>query len=108
MATHFEPTEEEAKSFTRQQRGTIQRRIDPQPWSDGRDMWMWKRPGSQREFDVAWVERMADDLMDSACPLAKSGRVFWKNDRGLKVKAESVRAERMTEGWVWVIMWRVA
>lgn len=108
MATNFEPTEEEAKSFMRQQRGTIRRRIDPQPWSNGPNLWMWKRPTSPREFDVAWVERMADDLMDSACPHAKSGRMLWKNALGLKVKAESVRAEQTPEGWMWVIMWRVA
>jgi hypothetical protein len=108
MATNFEPTEDELKAFMRSARGTIRRRIDPQPWPDGDRMWMWKRPDSPREFDVAWVERFADDFMDDACPLAKRGRVFWKNERGLKIKAESVRAENMADGWQWVIMWRVA
>lgn len=63
---------------------------------------------SPREFDVAWVEGMADDMMDANCPLAKRGRVFWKGDRGVKIKAESVRAEKTPAGWMWVIMWRVA
>lgn len=108
MKTKFGATEEEAKAFTRHTRGTLQRRIDPQPWSKGSGMWMWKRPGSKREFDVAWVEGMADDMMDDACPLARRGRVFWQNDRGLKVRAESVRAEKTADGWMWVIMWRVA
>jgi hypothetical protein len=110
MKTSFEATEEEANAFTRYTRGTLQRRIDPQPWSggDGRGLWVWKRPDSKRAFDVAWVEGMADDMMDDACPHAKRGRVFWTSERGLKVKAESVRAEKTPEGWFWVIMWRVA
>ena len=108
MKTNFEATEEEAKAFTSHQRGTIQRRIDPQPWNDGRGLWMWKRPDSKREFDVAWVDGMADDMMDDACPHARRGRVFWQNERGLKVKATLVRAEKTPEGWFWVIMWRVA
>jgi len=94
--------------FTRSTRGKIQRRIDPQPWSDGRGLLMWRRVDSPREFDVAWVAGMADDMLDEKCPHAKRGRVFWKSQGGLKVKAESVRAEKTPEGWFWVIMWRVA
>lgn len=108
MKPTFEPTEEEAKTFTRTSRGTIQRRIEPQPWSNGDDLWMWRRHDSLREFDVGWVAGRADDMMDEKCPLAKRGRVFWRNDRGLQVKAESVRAEKTAAGWFWVIMWRVA
>jgi hypothetical protein len=108
MKTTFEPTDDEAKSFMRSTRGTLQRPIDPQPWSNGSGMWMWKRPASAREFDVAWVEGMADDMLDEKCPHAKRGRIFWASDRGLKVKAESVRADKTPEGWMWVIMWRVA
>lgn len=108
MKTNFEATEEEAKAFTRHTRGTLKRRIDPQPWSDGRGLWMWRRLDSKREFDVAWVDGVADDMLDDKCPHAKSGRVFWQNDHGLKVKAESVRAEKTSEGWFWVVMWRVA
>lgn len=108
MKTNFEPTEEEIESFMRSTRGMIQRRIDPQPWSNGSGLWMWKRSSSPREFDVAWVEGMADDMMDEKCPHAKRGRIFWSSDRGLKIKAESVRAEQTPEGWMWVIMWRVA
>jgi len=108
MKQTFEPTEEEARAVTRSTRGTIQRRIDPQPWSDGAGMWMWRRIDSPREFDVAWMEGMADDMLDEKCPHAKRGRVFWTSDRGLKIKAESVRAEKTEDGWFWVIMWRVA
>lgn len=108
MTTTFQPTEEESKAFTRYNRGTLKRRIDPQPWTNGDRLWMWKRSQVKREFDVAWVEGMADDMMDDKCTHAKQGRVFWKNDRGLKVKAESVRAEKTSDGWFWVIMWRVA
>lgn len=108
MTTTFQPTEDEAKSFTRHTRGTIQRRIEPQPWNNGDGLWMWKRQESPREFDVAWVEGMADDMMDEKCHHAKRGRMLWTSEYGLKVKAESVRAEQTPEGWVWVIMWRVA
>jgi hypothetical protein len=108
MKTTFHPTEEEASEFKRHARGTIQRRIEPQPWSKGDRMWMWRRPDSKREFDVAWVEGMADDMMDDACPHAKRGRVLWVSDGGIKIKAESVRAERLEQEWFWVILWRVA
>lgn len=108
MKTNFYPTEEEEEAFARSTRGTIQRRIEPQPWGDGRGLWMWKRTGSPREFDVGWVDGAVDDLLDDRCPHAKRGRVFWTSEHGLKVRAESVRAEKTQDGWVWVIMWRVA
>lgn len=106
--TEFQPTEEETKAFIRSTRGALQRRIDPQPWSYGSGLWMWRRLDSPREFDVAWVEGAADDMLDEKCPLAKRGRIFWTSERGLKVKAESVRAEKTADGWMWVVMWRVA
>ena len=110
MKTNFQPTDEEAKELLRYTRGVIKRCIDPQPWSTGEGMWMWRRVGSPREFDVAWAEGMADDMMDEKCPYAKRGRVFWTSEAGkkviAKVKAESVRAEKTPEGWFWVIMWR--
>lgn len=108
MKTNFQPTEEEEKSFMRQTRGAIQRRIEPQPWDDGSGLWKWKTVDSPREFDVAWVEGMADDMLDAHCPHAKRGRVLWTNERGEKVKATDVRAERLADGWFWVIMWRAA
>lgn len=108
MTTTFQPTEEEAKAFASHRRGTLQRRMDPQPWADGRGLWLWRRLDSPREFDVSWVGGMEDNLLDDKCPHAKRGRVFWKNERGLKVRAESVRTEKTPDGWFWVIMWRVA
>lgn len=104
----FVATEEEATTFLRSTRGLIQRRIDPQPWSDGRGLWMWRRVDSPRDFDVAWVAGMADNLLDSKCPIAKRGQIFWTSERGLKVKAEAVRTEKTPDGWMWVVLWRVA
>ena len=109
MKTTFHPTEEEAREFKRYKRGTIQRRIEPQPWKWGPDgdLWAWKRPESKRKVDVAWVDGVSDDMLDAHCPHATRG-MFWTSDRGLKIRAESVRAERLEDGWFWVILWRVA
>jgi hypothetical protein len=104
----FQPTEDEVKAFERTHRGTINRRIEPQPWSNGAGLWMWRHIDSPREWDVAWVDGMADDMLDVHCPFAKGGRVFWASPRGLKAKAESVRAEKTADGWMWVVMWRAA
>lgn len=110
MKTAFQPTEDERRGFIGHTRGRVERRIVPQPWTwrpDG-DLWAWKSPGSKREVDVAWVAGAADAMLDAHCPHAKRGRILWKSESGLKIKAESVRAERLSNGWFWVIMWRVA